>query len=253
MNSIAQHSNPAALSMQDVAKTYGRGPAAVRALDRVTIEFEPRTFTAVMGPSGSGKSTFLQIAAGLERPSRGRVSLAGRDLGELGATALTEFRRDQVGFVFQDFNLMPTLTVAQNVVLPVRLGGRKVPRDRVAAVLERLGLGDRMRHRPHQLSGGERQRVAVARALVCEPAVVFADEPTGALDLGTADEILGLLRECVELDGRTLVMVTHDPNAAARAERVLFLANGTFVDELSMPSSEQVAARITELSDLVAA
>jgi putative ABC transport system ATP-binding protein len=242
----------AAASVGDVTKTYGHGPHAVHALNGVSIEFAAHSFTAIMGPSGSGKSTLLQVAAGLEPPTSGRVELAGRELNGLSETALTELRREHVGFVFQAFNLMPTLTVAQNVELPLRLAGRKPPRGRVREIVERVGLGDRIRHRPYELSGGQRQRVAIARALIADPAVTFADEPTGALDTHVAAEVLDLLRESVQQAGQTVVMVTHDPVAASYAERVVFLADGQLVDELTQPTAELVAARLTELAELVA-
>jgi putative ABC transport system ATP-binding protein len=240
-----------AAGVGDITKTYGRGPHAVHALNGVSIEFAAHSFTAIMGPSGSGKSTLLQVAAGLEAPTSGRVELAGRELNGLSETALTELRREHVGFVFQAFNLMPTLTVAQNVELPLRLAGRKPPRGRVREILERVGLGDRIRHRPYELSGGQRQRVAIARALIAEPAVTFADEPTGALDTHVAAEVLDLLRESVQQAGQTVVMVTHDPVAASYAERVMFLADGQLVDELTQPTAELVAERLTELAELV--
>ena len=238
---------PFVARLGDATKTYGRGPGAVHALQGVSIDFTAHTFTAIMGPSGSGKSTLLQIAAGLEPPSSGSAELAGRDLAGLGETALTELRRDHVGFVFQSFNLMPTLTVAQNVELPLRLAGRRPARGSVQAILERVGLGARLRHRPFELSGGERQRVAIARALITEPAVTFADEPTGALDTHVAAEVLDLLRETVREGGQTVVMVTHDPVAAAYAQRVVFLADGQIADELVAPTAEQIAETLTEL------
>jgi putative ABC transport system ATP-binding protein len=237
----------------DATKTYGRGPGAVHALQGVSIDFTAHTFTAIMGPSGSGKSTLLQVAAGLEPPSSGTVELAGHDLAGLGETALTELRREHVGFVFQSFNLMPTLTVAQNVELPLRLAGRRAARGQVQEIVERVGLGGRIRHRPFELSGGERQRVAIARALISAPAVTFADEPTGALDTHVAAEVLALLRESVRDGGQTVVMVTHDPVAAASAERVVFLADGRLVDELLAPTAERVAETLTELAERVRA
>ena len=234
---------PFVARLGDATKTYGRGPGAVHALQGVSIDFTAHTFTAIMGPSGSGKSTLLQVAAGLETPTSGTVELAGRDLAGLGETALTELRRDHVGFVFQSFNLMPTLTVAQNVELPLRLAGRRPPRGRVQELVERVGLGGRARHRPFELSGGERQRGAIARALIAEPAVTFADEPTGALDLHVAADVLELLREACP----TVVMVTHDPVAASYAQRVVFLADGRIVDELAAPTADRVAEILTEL------
>ena len=236
-------SNPFVARLGDATKTYGRGPGAVHALRGVSIDFTAHTFTAIMGPSGSGKSTLLQIAAGLETPSSGTVELAGRSLAGLCETALTELRRDHVGFVFQSFNLMPTLTVAENVELPLRLAGRRPARGRVGELLERVGLAGRAKHRPFELSGGERQRVAIARALITDPAVTFADEPTGALDLHVAAEVLALLREVCP----TIVMVTHDPVAASYAQRVVFLADGRIADELIAPTADRVADILTEL------
>ena len=240
-------SNPFVARLGDATKTYGRGPGAVHALRGVSIDFTAHTFTAIMGPSGSGKSTLLQVAAGLERPSSGTVELAGRELAGLGETALTELRRDHVGFVFQSFNLMPTLTVAQNVELPLRLAGRRPSRAQVEEIVERVGLAGRIRHRPFELSGGERQRVAIARALISEPAVTFADEPTGALDTHVAADVLDLLRETVREGGQTVVMVTHDPVAASYAQRVVFLADGRIADEIVEADAERVAEILTEL------
>jgi putative ABC transport system ATP-binding protein len=200
-----------------------------------------------MGPSGSGKSTFLHCAAGLDRPTSGSVRLAGIDLATLDEDALSRLRRERIGFVFQSFNLIPSLTARQNVALPLRLAGHKPARGRVDEVLELVGLGGRVRHRPAELSGGQQQRVAIARALIARPAVIFADEPTGALDTRTARDVLGLLREAVDELGQTVVMVTHDPVAAASADTVLFLADGRLVDTLAAPTAERVAARMTRL------
>jgi putative ABC transport system ATP-binding protein len=236
-----------AAALDEVTKVHGSGPQAVRALDGVTVEFAADSFTAVMGPSGSGKTTLLQVAAGLERATSGRVELAGRDLGGLSDDDRTVLRRGHAGFVFQSYNLMPTLTVTQNVELPARLAGLRPDPALVHETIDRVGLGGRAGRRPHELSGGERQRVAIARALAARPAVTFADEPTGALDTHVAAEILALLREAVA----TVVMVTHDPVAAAHAERVLFLADGRIVDELDAPTAEAVAERLTELRDPV--
>ncbi len=240
--------SPVVARLDDVSKTHGRGPQAVHALRGVSLEFAPHGFTAIMGPSGSGKSSLLHVAAGLEPPSSGRVELAGTVLNGLDETALTVLRREHVGFVFQSYNLMPTLTVAQNVELPLRLAGARPARARTSEIIERVGLGGRSGHRPFQLSGGERQRVAIARALVSQPAVLFADEPTGALDTHVAAGVLALLRESVREAGQTVVMVTHDPVAAAYAERVVFLADGALVGELWSPTREQVAERLTELA-----
>jgi putative ABC transport system ATP-binding protein len=229
-------------------KTYAGGDGKVRALDDVSVAFESGTFTAIMGPSGSGKTTLIQAAAGLDRPDRGTVRIGATEITGMGERSLARLRRRRVGFVFQSFNLLPSLTAAQNVILPLRLAGQR-PRRRVARdALARVGLADRARHRPAQLSGGQQQRVAIARALVTEPDVIFADEPTGALDTRSAREVLGILRDATDRDRRTLVMVTHDPVAAAVADRVLFLADGRIVDELAEPQVEAVADRLTELS-----
>ena len=238
--------------LDGVTKVYGEGPQAVHAVNGVSVSFSAASFTAIMGPSGSGKSTLLQVAAGLERPSGGRVELAGQNLEGLSETDLTELRRDRAGFVFQAYNLMPTLTVAQNVELPLRLAGRRPRRGRLDEIIERVGLEGRKGRRPHQLSGGERQRVAIARALVTEPALTFADEPTGALDSHVAVQVLELLRESVRDAGQSVVMVTHDPVAASYAERVLFLADGRLVSAMDEPTAEGVAVRLADLADLVA-
>jgi putative ABC transport system ATP-binding protein len=236
-----------AVLLDGVRKVYGKGGNGVVALAGVTLGLSRGTFTAVMGPSGSGKSTFLHCAAGLDRPSAGSVWLDGVELSRLKEAALTRLRRDRVGFIFQAFNLLPALTVAQNVTLPLALAGRRPPRGQVAEVLEQVGLADRRKHLPAQLSGGQQQRVAIARALITRPAVIFADEPTGALDTRTAREILGLLREPVRTAGQTVVMVTHDPVAASFADRVVFLADGRLVDRLDRPTPNAVAERMTSL------
>ncbi|MEV4936260.1 ABC transporter ATP-binding protein [Streptomyces zaomyceticus] len=219
----------------------------VRALDGVDLDFHAGTFTGVMGPSGSGKSTLLQCAAGLDRPTAGRVEVGGVALEGLSERRLTLLRRDRIGFVFQSFNLLPALTAAQNVALPLRLAGRRPSRTEVREALARVGLSGRERHRPGELSGGQQQRVAIARALITRPAVLFGDEPTGALDSTTSREVLGMLRELVDRDGQTIVMVTHDPVAAARADRVVFLVDGRVAGELPGPTVETVAARMTAL------
>ena len=236
-----------AVVLDGVRKVYGRGGAAVVALDDVSIAFSRGTFTAVMGPSGSGKSTFLQVAAGLDRPTSGTVSIDGTDIVRLREKALTKLRRERIGFIFQSFNLLPALTVTQNVTLPQQLAGRHVDKHALATVLERVGLSTRRKHRPGELSGGQQQRVAIARALVARPAVIFADEPTGALDTATAADVLDLLREPVRTEGQTVVMVTHDPVAASYADEVVFLADGRFVDSLTAPTADQVAERMTHL------
>ncbi|MER6481640.1 ABC transporter ATP-binding protein, partial [Streptomyces filamentosus] len=234
---------PAAVRLRGLVRRHGE----VRALDGVDLDVAAGTFTAVMGPSGSGKSTLLRCAAGLDRPDAGRVEVAGTALEGLGERRLTLLRRDRIGFVFQSFNLLPTLTAAQNVALPLRLAGRRPARGEVRAALARVGLAGRERHRPAELSGGQCQRVAVARALIARPAVLFADEPTGALDSTTGAEVMDLLRALVDEEGRTLVMVTHDPVAAARADRVVFLADGRLAGELAAPTAGAVAARLADL------
>ena len=236
-----------AVRLTDVRKLYGKRDNQVVALDGVTTQFGRGTFTAIMGPSGSGKSTLMQAAAGLDQPTSGSVLLEGHEISEMDETALTKLRRDRIGFVFQSFNLLPVLTVRQNVTLPLRLAGRKPSRSRVSTVLEQVGLGERGNHRPSELSGGQQQRVAIARALISEPAVLFADEPTGALDTRTARDILSLLRESARTAGQTIVMVTHDPVAASYADRVLFLADGRLAGELLSPTAESVAERMTQL------
>ncbi|MDI2128410.1 ABC transporter ATP-binding protein [Yinghuangia seranimata] len=228
-------------------KVYGTAKRQVVALDGVSITLPTGTFTAIMGPSGSGKSTLLQCAAGLDRPTSGSVHLDGVDLGGLGERRLTRLRRDRIGFVFQAFNLLPSLTVLDNVTLPLRLAGRTAKKADVMAVLDRVGLAERHHHRPHELSGGQQQRVAIARALVTRPAVVFGDEPTGALDTRTAHDVLTLLRDSVRQAGQTVVMVTHDPVAAAFADRVVFLSDGRQAGELAEPTAAAVAERMTRL------
>jgi putative ABC transport system ATP-binding protein len=215
-----------------VTRVHGAGPRAVTALDDVTIGFAGGTFTAVTGPSGSGKSTLLHCAAGLDRPTDGSVVVGGTELTGLDETALTLLRRERIGFVFQAFNLVSSLTAEQNVALPLRLAGRRPATTDVRDALAEVGLGNRAGHRPAQLSGGEQQRVAVARALITHPAVLFADEPTGALDTGTSRDVLELLSRIVDHHGQTVIMVTHDPVAAAYADRVVLLADGRVVDEI---------------------
>ncbi len=241
--------NEPALRLVGVRKRYGIDSNSVTALDGVTLALPPATFTAVMGPSGSGKSTFLHCAAGLDQPTEGQVFIDGEQLTHSSETVVTKFRRQRIGFVFQQFNLMPALTVLQNVMLPLRLAGRRADRQRCVAILQRVGLADRLDHRPAELSGGQQQRVAIARALATEPAVIFADEPTGALDSASARDVLALLQEAVRGFGRTVVMVTHDPIAASYADSVLFLADGQIVGQLAQPTAEAVAARMTRLSE----
>jgi putative ABC transport system ATP-binding protein len=236
-----------AVALSGVHKVYGKGESAVTALRDVSLGFDAGSFTAVMGPSGSGKSTFLHAAAGLDVPTAGDVWLGGVSLSGLDQTQLTVLRRERVGFVFQAFNLMPSLTVAQNIGLPVRLGKGRLDRAWMREVVARTGMTDRLRHRPAELSGGQQQRVAIARALVTRPDVLFADEPTGALDTTTSREVLELLREVVDTTGQTVVMVTHDPVAAAHADRVVFLADGQLAGHLEAPTPEAVADRMTHL------
>ena len=236
-----------AVSLRDVRKVYGRGEGAVAALDGVSAAFSPGSFTAIMGPSGSGKSTLLNVAAGLDRPTSGTVVLGDTDLVHLSERRLTILRRERIGFVFQAFNLLPSLTVAQNIALPLRLDGRRPRFSAVREIAARVGLDKRLRDRPAQLSGGQQQRVAIARALITRPEVVFADEPTGALDTRTGHEVLALLREVVDEDGHTVVMVTHDPVAAAYADCVMLLADGRGAGTLDAPSADEVAERLTRL------
>jgi putative ABC transport system ATP-binding protein len=237
----------ATVSLRDLRMTYRSGPQPVTALDGVTVDFDPGTFTAIMGPSGSGKSTLLHCAAGLDRPTGGTIVIDGTDLGGLDETALTRLRRDRIGFVFQAFNLVSSLSAAQNVTLPAKLAGRRPDRAEVTAALEAVGLADRADHRPGELSGGQQQRVAIARALFNRPAVVFADEPTGALDSRTSRQVLELLRTLVDEHGQTIVMVTHDPLAAAVADQVLLLADGRLVDRLTDVAAESIASRMAAL------
>jgi putative ABC transport system ATP-binding protein len=238
-----------AVALREVRKVYGRGDAAVVALDGISIGFTPGSFTAIMGPSGSGKSTFLHMAAGLDRPTAGTVLLGDTELTRLSERRLTILRRKRIGFVFQAFNLMPSLTVAQNIGLPLRLDGRRARRSDVRDVAVRVGLDKRLRHRPSQLSGGQQQRVAIARALVTRPDVVFADEPTGALDTRTGRGVLALLRELVDAEGHTVVMVTHDPAAATYADRVVVLADGRIAGTLDGATADEVAERLAHLGD----
>ncbi|OKI11648.1 ABC transporter [Streptomyces sp. CB02056] len=235
------------MRLDDVHRTYGTGPEAVRALRGVDVEFARGGFTAVMGPSGSGKSTLLQCCAGLDRPDSGRVTLDGTDLSGLGETELTVLRRERIGFVFQAFNLVGSLTAEQNVGLPLRLAGRRPDPAQVRRALAQVGLGERTGHLPSQLSGGQQQRVAIARALITRPRMLFADEPTGALDSASSRDVLALLRDLVDREGQSTVMVTHDPVAAGYADRVLFLADGRIVDDLPRPTAQQVAERMTAL------
>ncbi|MFF4170737.1 ABC transporter ATP-binding protein [Streptomyces sp. NPDC001744] len=236
-----------AIRLCSVSRRYGSGSTSVTALDEVSLAFPRGTFTAVMGPSGSGKSTLLQCAAGLDRPTSGSVTVGDTELTTLSETRLTLLRRRRIGFVFQAFNLLPSLTAEQNVALPLRLAGRRPKRAQVREVLEQVGLGDRARHRPTEMSGGQQQRVALARALITRPDVLFGDEPTGALDSRTGREVLALLRGMVDRDGGTIIMVSHDPVAASYADRVVFLVDGRVNGELTGASAEDIAARMTRL------
>src|SRR3954467_7941805 len=239
----------AAVELEAVSMVYGSNGSKVAALDALSLAFARGSFTAIMGPSGSGKTTLLQSASGLVRPTKGSVRIGGLSLGDMKERDLAILRRRRVGFVFQDFSLLPALTAEQNVALPLRLDGRRIKKAVVRDALDRVGLADRLRHRPAQLSGGQQQRVAIARALVSQPEVLFADEPTGALDLRSRGEVLELLRLSVDRWSQTLVMVTHDPTAAAWADRVVFLADGRLAGDLQSPTADTVALRMTELGD----
>jgi putative ABC transport system ATP-binding protein len=223
-----------------VTKAYGTGETRVLALDDISVTFQAGRFTAIMGPSGSGKSTLMHCLAGLDEVSHGEVYVGEAKVTGLGDRALTRLRRDKVGFIFQQFNLLPTLTAQENILLPLSIAGRKPDRAWFDTVVQTVSLTDRLEHRPSQLSGGQQQRVACARALVSRPEVVFADEPTGNLDSRSGAEVLDFLRRSVRDHGQTIVMVTHDPNAASYADRVVFLADGSIVDELSEPTAEAV-------------
>ena len=238
----------AALSARAVCRVFGEGEAQVHALRGVTLDVPAGQFTAVMGPSGSGKSTLMHLLAGLDRPTDGTVHIGGEDIGTMSDAQLTKLRRRHVGFVFQAFNLLPVLSAEENVTLPLMIAGTKPDRAELDRLLERVGLADRRAHRPSELSGGQQQRVAIARALIARPTVLLADEPTGNLDSRSGGEVLTLLREAVELDGQTTVMVTHDPRAAATADRVLFLADGRIVGDLAEPREEQIVAMMQEVT-----
>jgi putative ABC transport system ATP-binding protein len=237
----------AAARAVDLRKVYGEGDAAVEALRGVTVEFAAAAFTAIMGASGSGKSTLLHLLAGLDRATEGHVFIGETELGGLSDKELTKVRRDRVGFVFQAFNLIPTLTAAENITLPIDIAGAEVDRAWMAQVIDRVGLADRLDHKPGELSGGQQQRVAGARALVSRPTIVFADEPTGNLDSRSGNELLALLRDAVDSDGQTIVMVTHDASAASFADRVVFLADGLVIDEMRGPTRESVLDRLKSL------
>ena len=242
------HTTRVAASARDATKHYGRGDTRVTALDRVDIDFASGQFTAIMGPSGSGKSTLMHCMAGLDRLTSGSVTVGDVDITSASEQELTRLRRDRLGFVFQAFNLVPTLTAIENITLPTDLAGRKHDRDWVDHVVATVGLTNRLRHRPSELSGGQQQRVAVARALAGRPAIVFADEPTGNLDSTTGAEILAFMRLAVREFGQTIVMVTHDPVAAGYADRVVFLADGRISDEVTDPTPADVLDRMGRLT-----
>jgi len=237
-----------AVALTDVRKTYGRGPRAVDALRGVTLTVRRGSFTAVMGPSGSGKSTLLHCAAGLDSPTSGEVRLAGRSLAGMSDDKLTVLRRDHAAFIFQSFNLMPTLTVKENVELPMTLAGRKIDDRAVSEAIHRVGLSERARHRPGELSGGQQQRVAIARALASRAEVLFADEPTGALDTATAASVLGLMRETVWQHGQAILMTTHDPIAASSADRVVIVVDGKIATSLDAPTPDAISATLMRLA-----
>jgi putative ABC transport system ATP-binding protein len=238
----------AVVSARDVVRRYGEGDTAVDALRGVSVDISEGRLTAVMGPSGSGKSTLMHILAGLDQPTAGEVYVAGEDVTRMDDTALTLLRRDHIGFIFQFFNLLPMLTAAENIVLPLKLAGVKPDKAWLDEVVQSVGLTNRLGHRPSELSGGQQQRVAVARALVSRPTVMFADEPTGNLDSTTSGEILGLLRKSVDELGQTTVMVTHDAHAAAIADRVLFLADGDIVRDIGRSTAHEILETLEQVS-----
>ncbi len=231
-----------AVSAIGLTRTYGDGDSAVHALRGVSLDLPAGQFTAVMGPSGSGKSTLMHLLAGLDTPSAGTVKVAGEDITRMKDRDLTRLRRRHIGFVFQSFNLLPTLSAEENVLLPLSISGKRPPAAEVDALIARVGLTERRHHRPAELSGGQQQRVAIARALITQPTVLFADEPTGNLDSEAGAGILALLRDAVDIDGQTTLMVTHDPRAAAAADRVLYLTDGRIVADLAQPSEAEIHA-----------
>jgi putative ABC transport system ATP-binding protein len=233
-----------AAGAREARKTYGKGDAAVHALAGVSVDFPARVFTAIMGPSGSGKSTLMQCVAGLDRLTDGSAFIGDTDISALDKNELTLLRRDRLGFIFQQYNLIPSLTARENILLPLTLAGAQHDEEWFKEVVRTVGLGDRLKNLPSQLSGGQQQRVAVARALVPKPEIIFADEPTGALDSRTGTEILSFMRRAVDTAGQTIVMVTHDPHAASYADRVLFLADGQIVDTMDEPTADKVLDRM---------
>ena len=242
--------SPTVVTAADLTRRYGEGDTTVHALRGVSLEIESERLTAIMGPSGSGKSTLMHILAGLDQPTSGDVRIAGTVVGELNDAQLTKLRREHIGFVFQFFNLLPMLTAKDNILLPLSIAGTKPDRGWVDELVKKVGLADRLSHRPSELSGGQQQRVAIARALVSRPTVMFADEPTGNLDSRTSSEILQLLRDSVTSYGQTTVMVTHDANAAAIADRVLFLADGVIVRDLGASTPHEILETLEEVSGL---
>jgi putative ABC transport system ATP-binding protein len=245
--SIRQREDSPAAHSVELRKTYGSGDATVHALAGVTVTFQRGHFTAVMGPSGSGKSTLMHCMAGLDRPTSGQSFVGDLDLGRLDDSGLTQMRRDRIGFVFQSFNLVPTLTARENITLPADLAGRKVDREWFDYLVQQLGIADRLSHRPTEMSGGQQQRCACARALINRPDLIFADEPTGNLDSNSSNEMLAFMRRSVTEFGQSIVMVTHDAHGAAFADRVVFLADGLVVDELANPTADSILERVRKL------
>ncbi|MEU6475985.1 ABC transporter ATP-binding protein [Streptomyces sp. NPDC047017] len=245
-SSIAGQATAVAARAAELSKVYGQGETQVVALDRVSVDFARAEFTAIMGPSGSGKSTLMHCVAGLDTFSSGSVRIGDTELGSLKDKQLTKLRRDKIGFIFQAFNLLPTLTALENITLPMDIAGRKPDKRWLDSVIDMVGLSGRLGHRPAQLSGGQQQRVAVARALASQPEIIFGDEPTGNLDSRSGAEVLGFLRNSVRQLGQTVVMVTHDPVAAAYADRVVFLADGRIVDEVYGPTADTVLDRMKQ-------
>jgi putative ABC transport system ATP-binding protein len=243
-----QSQNGAVVTAHELTRRYGEGDTAVDALRGVSLEVAPQQLTAVMGPSGSGKSTLMHILAALDRPTSGYVTLAGTRLGELSDTEITKLRRKHIGFIFQFFNLLPMLSAEENVLLPLSIAGRKPDKAEFEDLIEKVGLKDRLSHRPSELSGGQQQRVAIARALVSKPTVIFADEPTGNLDSKTGGEILDLLHDSVESYGQTMVMVTHEARAATYADRILFLADGLIVKDLGAADEQQILETVKDVT-----
>ena len=243
------NANGAVVIAKEVARRYGEGDTAVDALCGISLDVNRGQLTTVMGPSGSGKSTLMHILAGLDKPTGGSVEIAGTEITTLGDTDLTKLRREHIGFIFQFFNLLPMLTAEENITLPLTIAGEKIEDDWLEQLIASVGLNDRRKHRPSELSGGQQQRVAIARALISKPTVVFADEPTGNLDSKTGGEILELLRQAVQDQGQTTVMVTHDPRSASIADRILFLADGHIVKELPRSEPRDVIQAMEEISD----